>query len=78
MFPKKFSAHLYDFELGSPKEGKETPVRVYVYLEGIIIECWKMKTCGDTVKIRKSYKSFDYNDLIIVNDAINRIFRSID
>ncbi len=71
---KKFDCHFEDIQINNPDEGVWRPCVVKVYGEGIEVELWKMVTHRNSVVIHKKTKSFDFQDLLVMNEVINRIY----
>ncbi len=71
----KLRGLLGQYQIGNPVEGQAVPVAVHVYRDGIAIEMWKLKSRPNKVVIKKYMKQFDYKDMVLMNDTIQKIMR---
>lgn len=70
----KFNGHFDDFQINYPIEGQWVPCVVKLYCDGIEIELWKQVTHENSVTIHKKIKDFDFKDMLLMNDCLNKIY----
>ena len=73
MYKPKYSNHFNDTQIDYPVEGQWRPCVVKVYNEGIELELWKLTTHRNSLVIHKKTKSFDFADMLSMNETINKI-----
>jgi hypothetical protein len=60
-------------QIDNPVEGQWRPCIVKVYNEGIELELWKLTTHKNSLVIHKQTKSFDFADMLLMNETLNKI-----
>ena len=73
MCKPKYNSHFDDTQIDYPVEGQWRPCVVKVYNEGIELELWKLTSHRNSLVIHKKVKNFDFSDMLLMNDTINKI-----
>jgi hypothetical protein len=69
----KYKILIDEVEIDYPVEGKWTPCIVRVYVDGMELELRKLTLHRNSAVIHKKVKGFDFADMLLMNDTINKI-----
>jgi hypothetical protein len=70
---KKFRIHLDSYQVDYPIQGQWRLCNVHTYYDGVELELWKLTEHKNSAVIHKKIKNFDFADMLLMNETINKI-----
>lgn len=71
---QKLLGLLDESQIDYPIKGEWRPCVVRTFVNGIELELWKLYEHKNSIVIKKKIKSFDFSDMILMNDTLNKIY----